>query len=71
MKKLKLFSALVLSCVLTTSLLAGCGSSKQSADNGTVYFYNCGDYIDEDLLAEFTNLISILPDCKLLLFLNS
>lgn len=62
MKKLKLFSALVLSCVLTTSLLAGCGSSKQSADKGTVYFYNCGDYIDEDLLAEFTKETGIKVD---------
>ena len=62
MKKLKLFSALTLSCILTAGLLAGCGNSKQSADKGTVYFYNCGDYIDEDLLAEFTKETGIKVD---------
>ncbi|MDR5588865.1 MULTISPECIES: spermidine/putrescine ABC transporter substrate-binding protein [Clostridium] len=52
MKKFKIFSALALTSLLTISLFSGC-SDKNVGQNGTVYFYNCGDYIDEDLLAKF------------------
>ncbi|WP_252230149.1 spermidine/putrescine ABC transporter substrate-binding protein [Clostridium sp. ZBS15] len=52
MKKFKIFSALALTSLLTISLFSGC-SDKNIGQNGTVYFYNCGDYIDEDLLAKF------------------
>ena len=31
-------------------------------ENGVVYFYNCGDYIDEDLLAKFTKETGIKVD---------
>lgn len=55
MKKFKLFGALALTSFLTVGLFSGCGNSNSSAgNNGTVYFYNCGDYIDEDLLNTFT-----------------
>ena len=52
MKKFKIFSALALTSLLTISLFSGC-SDKNVGQNGTVYFYNCGDYIDEDLLSKF------------------
>ncbi|MBR1780339.1 MAG: spermidine/putrescine ABC transporter substrate-binding protein [Oscillospiraceae bacterium] len=55
MKK-KVF-ALVLSLVMlctTVLALTGCGSSGGDADKGVVNVYNWGEYIDEDLLDEFT-----------------
>lgn len=61
MFKLKRFGALALTSLLSISLFAGCGSSN-SADNGVVYFYNCGDYIDEDLLSKFTKETGIKVD---------
>ncbi len=62
MKKLKLLTTLALGCILTTSFFAGCGNSNAAADNGTVYFYNCGDYIDEELLDKFTKETGIKVD---------
>ncbi|CAI3704170.1 Spermidine/putrescine ABC transporter, substrate-binding protein [Clostridium neonatale] len=62
MKKFKLLGALALSSLISIGLLSGCGSSNNTADNGTVYFYNCGDYIDEDLLAKFTKETGIKVD---------
>lgn len=52
MKKFKLFGALALTFFLGVSFLSGCGKSDESKD--IVYFYNSGDYIDEDLLSKFT-----------------
>ncbi|NFO29723.1 spermidine/putrescine ABC transporter substrate-binding protein [Clostridium botulinum] len=52
MKKFKLFGALALTSLLTLGILSGC-ADKNVGQNGTVYFYNCGDYIDEDLLSKF------------------
>ncbi len=62
MKKFKLFGAIALTSLLTIGLFTGCGNSKNTAENGTVYFYNCGDYIDEDLLAKFTKETGIKVD---------
>lgn len=62
MKKFKLLGALALSSLISIGLFSGCGSSNNTADNGTVYFYNCGDYIDEDLLAKFTKETGIKVD---------
>ncbi len=62
MKKFKLLGALALSSLISIGLFSGCGSSNNTADNGTVYFYNCGDYIDEDLLAQFTKETGIKVD---------
>ena len=63
MKKFKLFGALALTSFLTAGLFSGCGNSNSSAgNNGTVYFYNCGDYIDEDLLNKFTKETGIKVD---------
>ena len=62
MKKFKLLGALALSSLISIGLLSGCGSSNNTADNGTVYFYNCGDYIDEDLLTKFTKETGIKVD---------
>ena len=61
MFKLKRFGALALTSLLSISLFAGCGNSN-SGDNGVVYFYNCGDYIDEDLLSKFTKETGIKVD---------
>ena len=62
MKKFKLLGALALSSLISIGLFSGCGSSNNTADNGTVYFYNCGDYTDEDLLAKFTKETGIKVD---------
>jgi len=62
LKKFKLLSALTLSVFMSIGLLSGCGSSNNTDENGIVYFYNCGDYIDEDLLAKFTKETGIKVD---------
>ncbi|SFD10657.1 ABC transporter substrate-binding protein [Clostridium uliginosum] len=54
MKKSKILGAITLISLLTLGLFSGCINQKIGA-NGTVYFYNCGDYIDEDLLSKFEN----------------
>lgn len=41
-------------CVLTLSLLSGCGkSAPKSGSTGEVYVYNWGEYIDESVIQEF------------------
>ena len=62
MFKLKRFGALALTSLLSVSMFTGCGNSSNTADNGVVYFYNCGDYIDEDLLEKFTEETGIKVD---------
>ncbi|MBW6409979.1 ABC transporter substrate-binding protein [Clostridium weizhouense] len=52
MKNFKIFGALALISLLSLSLFSGCFNGKTQS-TGTVYFYNCGDYIDENLLAKF------------------
>lgn len=52
MKK-RIFAALCASAMLCT-LLAGCGGGSAQAPNGVVNVYNWGEYIDTDLLDEFT-----------------
>lgn len=46
----KLISTILLS-ILSLSFMVGCGSSKE--DNKTVTVFNCGDYIDEELIDKF------------------
>lgn len=62
MKKFKTLGALALSSLLTMSLFSGCGKSETSNDDNVIYFYNCGDYIDEDLLTKFTEETGIKVD---------
>lgn len=62
MFKFKRFGALALMSLLSMSLFTGCGNSGNSENNGVVYFYNCGDYIDEDLLSKFTKETGIKVD---------
>ncbi|MBE6062344.1 MAG: spermidine/putrescine ABC transporter substrate-binding protein [Clostridium butyricum] len=63
MKKIKTFGALALSSLLTLCLFSGCDKSEASNTNdNVVYFYNCGDYIDEDLLTKFTEETGIKVD---------
>lgn len=50
MKKLL---ALGLSGVLALSCLSGCGSSSAKGENGELYVYNWGEYIDPDTLEMF------------------
>ena len=33
--------------------LGGCGASETETDNGVVYVYNCGEYIDESVITQF------------------
>ena len=48
MKKLKSLVALAAAAILTASLFTGCGNSNVG-ENGTLNFFNVGDYIDEAL----------------------
>lgn len=50
--KMKKFIAALLCGALATSLLAGCGSSS-SGENGEVYVYNWGEYIDPETITMF------------------
>ena len=50
MKNMKKFAALLLTAAMTVAMV-GCGSSKEN--NKTVTVFNCGDYIDEDLIDKF------------------
>ena len=61
MIKLKRLCALALTSLLSITLFTGCGNSNVGV-NGTIYFYNCGDYIDEDLLYEFQRETGIKVD---------
>lgn len=54
MKKFKKLAALVATTLLTTSLFTGCGNSNVG-ENGTLNFFNVGDYIDEALIRKFEN----------------
>ena len=59
--KLKRLGAIALTSLLSISLFTGCQKSN-IGENGTIYFYNCGDYIDEDLLYEFQRETGIKVD---------
>ena len=50
--RLKKIGALVASSMLILGLFAGCGGNS-AGENGTINFFNCGDYIDEDLIYQF------------------
>ena len=52
MKKLKSLVALAAAAILTASLFTGCGNSNVG-ENGTINFFNVGDYIDEALIRKF------------------
>ena len=52
MKRFKKLSALLVTSLLTTSLFTGCGNSNIGV-NGTINFFNVGDYIDEFLIRDF------------------
>ena len=49
---MKKFICLILSAMLTASLLSGCGGGS-TGENGEVYVYNWGEYIDPDTLKMF------------------
>ena len=51
MKK-KLISAILVSAMLI-GCLSACGSSSGQGDNGKLYVYNWGEYIDEDVIEQF------------------
>ena len=52
LKKLKSLVALAAAAILTASLFTGCGNSNVG-ENGTINFFNVGDYIDEALIRKF------------------
>ena len=51
MKGIKKLISTILLSTLSLSLMVGCGSSKEN--NKTVTVFNCGDYIDEDLIDKY------------------
>ena len=51
MKK-KLISVALVSAMLI-GCLSACGSSSGQGDNGKLYVYNWGEYIDEDVIEQF------------------
>lgn len=53
MKNLRRALALVLAVVLTLGLVTGCGGGSSAGENGQVYVYCFGDYIDPELEYEF------------------
>lgn len=60
---MKRFFAIVLSSIMLTGLLAGCGGGG-TAENGVVNVYNWGEYIDEGLLEQFTQETGIKVNYK-------
>lgn len=52
-KKMSKVLAVTLGAVLAASALAGCGSTSASGENGELYVYNWGEYIDPDTLTMF------------------
>lgn len=48
--------------MLSISLFIGCNNSNNNSNDEIVYFYNCGDYIDEDLLSTFETETGIKVD---------
>ena len=48
----KRFLSMALSAIMTATCLAGCGS-QSSGENGKLYVYNWGEYIDEDVIKQF------------------
>lgn len=53
MKNLRKGLILVLAVVLTLGLVTGCGGGSKAGENGQVYVYCFGDYIDPELEYEF------------------
>lgn len=53
MKNLRKGLILVLTVVLTLGLVTGCGGGSKAGENGQVYVYCFGDYIDPELEYEF------------------
>ncbi|WP_330676769.1 ABC transporter substrate-binding protein [Butyrivibrio sp. DSM 10294] len=47
--------SMILSVAMTVSVfaLSGCGSDSASGENGKLYVYNWGEYIDEEVIDEF------------------
>ena len=41
----------IIALIFCTSLLSGCG--KKIGENGELYVYNAGEYIDESLITAF------------------
>ena len=52
MKRFKKLGAIIATTLVTASLFAGCGNSNVG-ENGTINFFNVGDYIDEALIKKF------------------
>lgn len=52
MKRFKKLAAIIATTLVTASLFAGCGNSNVG-ENGTINFFNVGDYIDEALIKKF------------------
>lgn len=53
MKNIRKALVLVLAVILTLGLVTGCGGGSKAGENGLVYVYCFGDYIDPELEYEF------------------
>lgn len=53
MKKFKLLSVLGLSAALVVGLFTGCGNKIDTSNTKQLNVYNCGDYIDPELVTKF------------------
>ncbi|MCM1111913.1 MAG: ABC transporter substrate-binding protein [Muribaculum sp.] len=53
MKKFSKVMAVILSGALASAALTGCGKSLDAGQNGELYVYNWGEYIDPDTLSLF------------------
>ena len=50
----KRFLAALMTCMLSTLVVSGCGEGDLTKyPNGKLYVYNWGEYIDEDVISEF------------------
>ena len=49
----KTISILLILMMIMTCVLTGCGGDTSTSENGTVYIYCFGDYIDTNLISDF------------------
>ena len=49
----KKFISVALVSAMLIGCLSACGSSSGGGDNGKLYVYNWGEYIDEDVIEQF------------------
>ena len=66
MKKFKLLSVLGLSAALVVGLFTGCGNKVDTSNTKQLNVYNCGDYIDPELVTKLEKQAEIKAKLKAL-----